>query len=213
LSWLIAVNVERFMSQDDCAAYAGSLEASRASSARARRATPVVKSGDGMISHPSDRRIPRAAQLQRALPDHAEGHRRNFLSRVWESDTGFAFNYPLIDDTGAAAAVVAEATASNAGPDVNFAAIAFDATPTWRSGLVTASVELAQDSAFNFENLLASIGGVRIARGAGAAAAIVGVTAASTRPRPQLPRSRRLPDLLTDALSRRVADGWVTERR
>lgn len=109
------------------------------------------------------------------------------VAQLWESETGNAFNYPLVDDTGNAAAVIVEGTLSNTGPDVTFAAIAFGATPTWRSGLLTASVELVQDSAFNLENLLASIGGVRVARGAGAAAmtallsaAIVGVTAAST---------------------------------
>jgi len=109
------------------------------------------------------------------------------IAQLWESLTGNPFNYPLVDDTGAASAVVAEASASNVGPDVSFAAIQFQQTKTWRSGLVVASVELAQDSFFNLENLLASIGSVRIARGAGAAAAsallsaaIVGVTTVGT---------------------------------
>ena len=109
------------------------------------------------------------------------------VAQLWESETGAAFNYPLVDDTGSEAAVIVEAAPSNSGPDVSFAAISFDKTRMFRTGIVLASVELAQDSYFNLDNLLSAIGGVRLARGAGAAAvtallsaALVGVTAAAT---------------------------------
>lgn len=109
------------------------------------------------------------------------------VAQLFETATGSATGFPVMEDTASAAAVVAENSASNAGPDLVFAALAFSKCPTFRSGIIRASFELVNDTAFNFEQLLADAGGVRMARGIGAAFvttllanATLGKTAAST---------------------------------
>ena len=109
------------------------------------------------------------------------------LATVWESDTGTASPYPVLEDTSQAATVVAENAQSVDGPDLAFAKLDFPQAKTYRSGLIRATVELVQDSKFNLEALVAASAGRRMARGIGAAhtaallsSAGLGVTAAST---------------------------------
>lgn len=104
----------------------------------------------------------------------------------FESATGTAVGFPLLDDVGSAAAVVAENQTSTEA-DLIFGNLAFPTCPTWRSGQVRASWEFQGDQAFNFEAMLAAAFAKRIARGAGAdfvgklvTAAGAGVTAAAT---------------------------------
>jgi HK97 family phage major capsid protein len=107
------------------------------------------------------------------------------LAMMFETTTGSPTGYPILDDTGAAAAIVAEQGASTEVDEV-FAALSFGQCPTWRSGTVIASVELAADSAFDLEGLTARAFAIRFARGVGAAyvatllsSAALGVSAAS----------------------------------
>ncbi|HZQ96550.1 MAG TPA: phage major capsid protein, partial [Candidatus Sulfotelmatobacter sp.] len=109
------------------------------------------------------------------------------VATLFQTTTGSATGYPILEDTANAAAVVAENITSAAGPDLVFATLAFDKTPTWRSGMIRAAVELVNDSAFNFEQLLAGAGAARMARGIGAtfvstllSSATLGKTAAAT---------------------------------
>lgn len=107
------------------------------------------------------------------------------LAMLFETRTGSATGYPVLSDTSASAAIVAEQGASTEVDEV-FAALSFGQCPTWRSGTVIASVELANDSAFDLEGLTAGAFAIRFARGVGAAyvatlltSAALGVTAAS----------------------------------
>jgi HK97 family phage major capsid protein len=107
------------------------------------------------------------------------------LAMMFETKTGAPTGYPILDDTGAAAAIVAEQGASTEVDEV-FAALSFGQCPTYRSGTVIVSVELAADSAFDLEGLTAGAFAIRFARGVGAAyvatlltSAALGVTAAS----------------------------------
>ncbi len=108
-------------------------------------------------------------------------------STSFETQRGGAFNYPIIDDETIFATVIAEAATSvTSNVDVAFAAIEFPQIQTWRSGFVSASWEVLQDSSFDFEALLADTFGKRLARGIAkyligvlVASAPVGVTAAS----------------------------------
>jgi HK97 family phage major capsid protein len=107
------------------------------------------------------------------------------LAMMFQTATGSPTGYPILDDTGAAAAIVAEQGASTEVDEV-FAALSFGQCPTWRSGTVIASVELATDTAFDLEGLTARAFAIRFARGVGAAyvatllsSAALGVTAAS----------------------------------
>ncbi len=87
-------------------------------------------------------------------------------STSFETQRGGAFNYPIIDDETIFATVIAEgATSVTSNVDVAFAAIEFPKIQTWRSGFVSASWEVLQDSSFNFENLLADTFGKRLSRG------------------------------------------------
>lgn len=88
---------------------------------------------------------------------------------VVTTGNGSAATLPLDDDSGAASAIVAENADSNTGVDAVFDCIAFGPTPTYRSGRVLGSIELATDSAFNLTGLLAANFGRRHARGIGAA--------------------------------------------
>jgi HK97 family phage major capsid protein len=81
------------------------------------------------------------------------------------TDTGTAFSHPTLDDRQEAA-IVAENGPHGDGVTV-LNAISWDAAPKWSTGLVLAPVELIQDSAFEFESVLARIYGKRYARGIG----------------------------------------------
>ena len=91
------------------------------------------------------------------------------IATLFETSTGTATGYPVLEDTANSAAVVAENAQSNAGPDLVFATVAFGACPMWRSGVLRAPVELVSDAAFDFAGLVADAAGVRFARGIGAA--------------------------------------------
>lgn len=92
------------------------------------------------------------------------------VATQFETKTGSAFVHPEVDDQGVAAAIVAENSQSTAGPDIAFpAGITWDKTPTWRSGVIRASLELANDSQFDLSQVVAKASGVRMARGIGAA--------------------------------------------
>jgi HK97 family phage major capsid protein len=91
------------------------------------------------------------------------------VATLFETSTGTATGYPVLEDTANSAAVVAENGASNAGPDLVFAVVSFGACPMWRSGIIRAPVELISDAAFDFAGLVADAAGVRFARGAGSA--------------------------------------------
>jgi len=108
------------------------------------------------------------------------------LATLFPTRTGSPTNFPLIDDTANVAAVVAE-NAQSTEVEPTYAPCVFGQCPTWRSGMMRASVELAQDSHFPLEALLAGVAALRFARGVGAAfittllgAAGLGVTAAAT---------------------------------
>jgi HK97 family phage major capsid protein len=90
------------------------------------------------------------------------------LATIFETATGSATGFPLLDDVGVAAAIVAQNNASATDKDAVFASIPFDSCPTWRTGFLSAPVELVSDSAFDFQALLAGAFAVRIARGVGA---------------------------------------------
>jgi HK97 family phage major capsid protein len=109
------------------------------------------------------------------------------VATLFETKTGVAFTHPEVDDQAAAATIVAENNTSAAGPDIaTVAGISWGTTPTWRSGLIKASVEIAQDSRFDLASVIAKAAGVRIGRGVGQtfvstllSGAVSGVTAAS----------------------------------
>jgi HK97 family phage major capsid protein len=107
------------------------------------------------------------------------------IAKIFSTSTGAPTGYPILDDVSNEAAIVAENAASSQVP-TPFAKLAFAQCPTWRSGQVIASVELAQDSNFDLTGLAAGAFSTRFARGIGAymvglllEAAALGVTAAS----------------------------------
>jgi HK97 family phage major capsid protein len=108
------------------------------------------------------------------------------VATVIRTENGNAFQVPMDDDTGQAAAIVLENVTSNLAVDVVFDRVAFPKCPTWRSGLVRVDTELAEDSAFNLDEFLAAAFARRFARGIGAyfvtqllSQATLGKTAAS----------------------------------
>jgi len=91
------------------------------------------------------------------------------LATLFETGTGSATGYPILDDVAVSAAIVGESSASATDKDAVFASLPFDSCPMWRTGFISAPVELVSDSAFDFQALLAGAFAVRIARGVGAA--------------------------------------------
>jgi HK97 family phage major capsid protein len=103
-----------------------------------------------------------------------------------ESDFGGIMTFPIDDDTGAVASLVAENAPSLTTAPAIFDKVSFGRCPLWRSGLIVAPLELAQDSAYDLASLLASSAARRFARGVGSqfitnllADATTGVTSAS----------------------------------
>jgi HK97 family phage major capsid protein len=82
--------------------------------------------------------------------------------KLWETTTGNPIPYPTSNDTGNEAAVFGEA-ASITEKDVTADQIIFGAYKL-SSGIVKASLELIQDSAFGFENWLADLFAIRFGR-------------------------------------------------
>ena len=108
------------------------------------------------------------------------------VATLVETDKGTAFSFPMDDDTGAVATVVAENAQSLTSSPVVFDNVAFGRCPMWRSGHIIGSLELAADSAFDLSGVLAAGFGRRFARGVGASFitqllsdATTGVTTAS----------------------------------
>jgi HK97 family phage major capsid protein len=103
-----------------------------------------------------------------------------------ETTTGGPFAIPLLNDTTTAATIIAENTTSTIA-DLVFDRILLGKAPTWRTPLVKVSFELAQDSAFDIQELLADAFAVQLQRGIGPSlvsmilsGATVGVSAAPT---------------------------------
>ena len=86
-----------------------------------------------------------------------------------ETPRGTAMGYPILDDTENSSTIVAEnGTTTLDTPDLTFGTIAFGVCPSWRTTLVSCSQELAQDSFFDIEGLLAKAFSIRLQRGIGA---------------------------------------------
>jgi HK97 family phage major capsid protein len=103
---------------------------------------------------------------------------------IYPTETGAALVIPLIDDTASVATIIAEnapVTVANLAP---FSQIILAKAPKWVTPLVQVSVELAQDSAFPFDQVVADAFVVQLRRGIGPtlvssliSGAAVGVTA------------------------------------
>lgn len=86
------------------------------------------------------------------------------VCRVISTATGNSMPWPVVDDTGNIAAILAEATTIGTSVDPTFSAITFLAYKL-SSKPVFASSEILQDSAFNLASYLAEAMGVRFGRG------------------------------------------------
>lgn len=84
------------------------------------------------------------------------------------STTGGPWALPNFDDTSASASIVDQNTQSPSNDFGAMSSVQFPACPTWRTGMIKASIELAQDSAFPLEAALARAFAIRFARGLGA---------------------------------------------
>ncbi|MDO9712448.1 phage major capsid protein [Paracraurococcus lichenis] len=85
-------------------------------------------------------------------------------ARVIESGTGVDLPWPTMDDTSNVATIVGENTSGAAGTDLTFGSKTLKAW-TYRSGYLVISLELLQDSAFNFDTLIRDALAQRFARG------------------------------------------------
>jgi HK97 family phage major capsid protein len=85
-----------------------------------------------------------------------------------ESDNAGPMPFPMIDDTGVVASIVAEGQQSSTA-DLTVGNTTLPIAPTWRSHLVKASVELLQDSGYPLEEVLQGSFALRMARGIGSA--------------------------------------------
>lgn len=85
-------------------------------------------------------------------------------SRAIPTDTGVDLPWPTMDDTSNVASIVSENTAGSAGTDLAFGSKTLKAW-TYRSGYLALSIELLQDSAFDFDTLIRDALALRFARG------------------------------------------------
>lgn len=85
-------------------------------------------------------------------------------ARVISTDTGVDLPWPTMDDTANVATIVAENTTGVAGTDLVFGSKTLKAW-TYRSGYLPISIELMQDSAFDFDTLIRDALALRFARG------------------------------------------------
>jgi HK97 family phage major capsid protein len=99
-------------------------------------------------------------------------------SSVLPTSESGTFQIPLDDDSANVAAIVSE-SGTSAAVDSVYDQLSFGKCPTWRSGQVRASLELAADSFFDLAGLLAGSFGRRFARGIGAAHTASLLTAAT----------------------------------
>jgi len=86
------------------------------------------------------------------------------VARVISTDSGVDLPWPTLDDTANVASIVAENTAGVAGTDLVFGSKTLKAW-TYRSGYLPISIELMQDSAFDFDTLIRDALATRFARG------------------------------------------------
>ena len=86
------------------------------------------------------------------------------VSKQLTTDTGVTLPWPTMDDTSNTATIVGENTAGVPGPDLVFGSVSMNAW-TYRSGYLPVSIELMQDSAFDFDALIRDALGLRFARG------------------------------------------------
>jgi HK97 family phage major capsid protein len=98
---------------------------------------------------------------------------------TWVSGNGSASTIPILDDGLQASAVVAENTLSNQNQDINFDSVAMAKVASHRSGLIRVSIELATDSFFDINTVVARVAGRRFARGIGAALTTTAVNASN----------------------------------
>jgi HK97 family phage major capsid protein len=131
--------------------------------------------------------------------------------------TGSAMTAPLVDDTSAVASIVVENGLSSEA-DVSLPAGAtFGVCPTWRTGAVLASFELANDTFFDLSTALARVFGARFARGIGrafTATLLAGATSAFTSVSASALMANEVVDLfssLDPAYS--VAGSWLMNPR
>ena len=89
------------------------------------------------------------------------------VASVIQSTNGASMLVPLVDDTGNAATVVAEA-GQESETDPTTAGVQVPTASTYRTNLVKVSLELLQDSAFDSSDYLARSFAIRLARGIGA---------------------------------------------
>ncbi len=87
------------------------------------------------------------------------------FSTPLETDTAGPLDLFAIDDTQAAASVVAESFADTESDPNNLFKVTLAQAPTWDSGLIKASLAFVQDSGPNLPELLAQSLAVRLARG------------------------------------------------
>jgi HK97 family phage major capsid protein len=86
------------------------------------------------------------------------------VARVIPTMTGVDLPWPTMDDTSNVATIVGENTSGAAGTDLAFGSKTLKAW-TYRSGFLTISIELMQDSAFDFDTLIRDALALRFARG------------------------------------------------
>lgn len=86
------------------------------------------------------------------------------VARSITTDTGAILPWPTMDDTSNVATIVGENTAGVPGPDLVFGSVSINAW-TYRSGYLPVSMELMQDSAFDFDSLIRDSLALRFARG------------------------------------------------
>jgi len=86
------------------------------------------------------------------------------VAKVVQTATGNSLPWPVVDDTGNVAAILAEATTIGTSVDPTFSAITMVAYKL-SSKPVFVSAEILQDSAFNLASELAELMGVRFGRG------------------------------------------------
>lgn len=84
--------------------------------------------------------------------------------REIRTDTGVDLPWPTTDDTANVATIVAENTPGAAGTDLGFGSKTLKSW-TYRSGYLPISIELLQDSAFDFDTLIRDALAGRFARG------------------------------------------------
>jgi HK97 family phage major capsid protein len=89
---------------------------------------------------------------------------------VVPTETGNSMTLPFVNDTGASASIITENTGGTEAEIATISRLLFGKTPSWRSGMLFASLELLQDSAFDVENaVIVPAVSKRFQRGIGAA--------------------------------------------